>query len=186
MKRPSLAFLAFGLALASAGFGEDLVSWGRASDGLQIGIGLSSDPQGTSARILFKNGGTTYRWLLVALLIGGDEPVSRVGLTAISPNGSEFEAYSALLERPLAGRILPVEIGLGFGETHETHIPLKDFFCVLNGERIPLTGLLQRGYSIRATLSTRPEMLTELGHPETPQFQPWFGTLVSGDLSSAK
>jgi hypothetical protein len=145
-------------------FGADAIRWGLAADGLQLGIGVTSTPE-PGLRILLKNASPVAQE--VAIGFEDHDPLYNVRFTARGPRGDDLQVLDLNTLR-----YKPSDIGPGpaifkwleAGVVHEFIYPLSQLL-VANGTETPLTRLLHRGYTIRATFQFRD---TAVASPDLP------------------
>lgn len=153
---------------------EEATAWGATVNDLRIGLRLDSLSR-SNLFVFLENRSPTPLELFVAFV-----DVQRFEFTATAPNGKEYSVIDALMYRPCAGLCgLPFTERLNPGATRKSTYALEKLLLVPpEGQYITLRVLLQRGYSVRASLEVTEQQLKEA---KLSLENPWLGRIVSGE-----
>jgi hypothetical protein len=149
---PRSARLCFSVVIAAASLlGADEIRWGEAERGLQVGIVTRSTPQ-LEVHVLVKNVGPEERTVAIGYESPGG-PIYDVNFTLEIPEGPERHVFdSDALKNLPTGLPMSRVVRLEPGAIHDLSFPLQRLICVIDGQDVGLSTLLQRGYSVRASL----------------------------------
>ena len=104
--------------------------------------------------------------------------------TVTDPDGKEHDLGYFGGANFVGGYIEPILVRLAAGETYDLLLPLSKFVCVLNRKDVTLDTLLQKRYSLRASLEVSEESARwATAHAAwRGRMQVWTGKTASGDL----
>jgi hypothetical protein len=134
-------------------------------------------------RLAFQNVGSTD----IDVLLGGRTgigPMYAMKFTVTDLNSNEHDLGYFGGANFVAGYIEPLLVRLAPRETYDLLLPLNKFVCVLNRKDITLDSLLQKHYSIRASLEVNAESARwGMSNAAWPgRMQAWTGKAESGDF----
>jgi hypothetical protein len=133
----------------------EAVSWGPVANGLRLGVATASSSPG-KLHLVFQNVGAAE----IDVLLGGRTgigPMYAMKFTVTGPNGDEHYLGYFGGANFVGGYIEPILVRLAPKETYDLLLPLNKFVCVLNRKDVTLDTLLQKRYSISASLEVNAE-----------------------------
>jgi hypothetical protein len=163
-------------AMVHPSFGADIVAWGSAVNGVQLGISFDPATPKSELRVFLRNSGAARVEVLIGHLVGKGTSFS-FRFLATAPDGKQREGFEINNFTPIAGLVLPAVVRLDPGGMHELRIPLKKIICIERPGDITFETLVKQRYSLHVSLETddRGAKWAELSHP-------WIGKLTSGEL----
>jgi hypothetical protein len=134
-------------------------------------------------RLAFQNAGSAD----IDVLLGGRTgigPMYAMKFTVTDPSGNEHNLGYFGGANFVGGYIEPILVRLAPGETYDLLFPLNKFVCVLNRKDVTLDTLLQKRYSLRASLEVNAESARwcMANAAWRGRMQVWTGKTASGEL----
>jgi hypothetical protein len=140
------------VALAAAGK-SDGIAWGEADHGVRFGLAFGPSSPEPQLRLVFQNVDRPQ-----CLLPLGSEsakgPVYDIEFRVKSPDGKESPLFNFNGPPGIQPAAKPIVLDIPKGAKHEILLSEKKLIYVDNGKNVPLTELLARHYSVRASVDT--------------------------------
>lgn len=132
---------------------DDGIAWGQADHGVRFGLAFGPTAPDPQLRLIFQNVDRPQ-----CLLPLGSEsakgPVYDIEFRITSPDGKEFPLFNFNGPPGIQPAAKPIVLDIPKGMRHEILLSETKLIYLDNGKNRPLTEMLARHYSVRASVDT--------------------------------